>query len=351
MIDPDDRIVQFDGIRALAFLAVFMHHALNLPLGWLGVDMFFVLSGFLITGILLRLRSSPAGTALRRFYLRRLLRIVPPYYIVLSLIYLTHPALRPGGAWFYGFASNVLDGVGPQWLGLSGEWGGGPLRAMWSIALEAQFYLLWPWLVLFLPRRLLPGLFMALIVAAPLFRVLFQSVGRDAVYRLTPCRMDLLAAGALASHLDDAYPRWMAAHRRRIALAAVLAASLFLGLTVADRDFRSAANRTLFNVAGYGLSTALFTAVLMYTRVAQGGMVGRALRLPALGYVGRISYTAYLIHLFFLEVFRQWCGYGRSLSALMGLAATLSFASASWFAVERPLLRLPVRATGTQRPE
>jgi len=342
MSASEERILEFDGVRALAFLAVFMHHAVRMPLGWMGVDLFFVLSGFLITRILLRLRCETPGTTLGRFYLRRAIRIVPAYYIALTLIYLTYPSLRPGSLWFYGFASNVLDGVGPTWLGVSREVGGGPLRAMWSIALEAQFYLIWPWLILFLSRRALPVLFVSLIIAAPLFRVLFQAVDREAVYRLMPCRMDLLAAGALASHLDDVQPRWLSARRRELAVLAVLSATLFLSLTVLDRQFRSVGNGTLFNVAGYGLSTVLCTALLLYVRVAPGGPLGRLLRFPALRYVGQISYMAYLSHLYFLMVFMATLGFGRVLSAALSLVATLTFASVTWFSVEKPLLRLRV---------
>lgn len=340
----DERIAQFDGIRGLAFLAVFMHHALKMPLGWLGVDIFFVLSGFLITGILLRLRSESPATALGRFYLRRAVRIVPPYYIVLTLIYLTHPSLRPGSPWFYGFASNILDGLGPKLLGVSRQVGGGPLRAMWSIAVEAQFYLLWPWLVLFLPRRALPVVLLSAIVAAPLFRLLFQVVDREAVYCLLPCRLDLLAGGALASCLHEAHPRWISARRRQWAGMALLSATLFSSLTLVDSHFRSLDNSTLFNVAGYGLSTALFTALLLYVRVAPDGPLSRLLRFPALRYVGRISYMAYLSHLYFLDMSVEALGVGRFLSVALGLVATLSFASITWFGLERPLLRRRVRA-------
>jgi len=340
MVDSDDRIAPFDGLRGLAFLAVFMHHALALPLGWMGVDMFFVLSGFLITRKLLRLRSEPAGWAMRQFYLRRALRIVPPYYLALTMIYVAYPGLRPGSPWYFAFASNVLDGLAPALFGISREVGGGPLRAMWSIAVEAQFYLVWPWFVLLLPRRALPALFVALVAAAPLCRVLVQGMDRQAVYCLTPCRMDLLAGGALVAHIEDGRPGWIGAHRRQAALVAALSAGLFLGLTAADRQFRALSNGTLFNTAGYGLSTVFFTAVILYVRVAPTGPSSRLLRAPALRYVGRISYMTYLTHLFFLQMADARFGLGRWPSAALGLIATLSFSSFTWFVMEKPLSRL-----------
>jgi peptidoglycan/LPS O-acetylase OafA/YrhL len=140
------RIDQFDGLRALAFGAVFLHHAVSAPLLWMGVDLFFVLSGYLITRNLLRLReTATTGGALRVFYFRRLLRIVPPYYLAVFAMALYVPAYRDHLGWYLGFASNLRDTlVGPD---------PGPATTLWSIAVEEQFYLLWPMLVLLCPRR------------------------------------------------------------------------------------------------------------------------------------------------------------------------------------------------------
>src|SRR5437899_12895973 len=107
-----DLISQFDGVRALAFMAVFLHHGLHVPLLWTGVDQFFVLSGFLITRNLLQLRDeSTRGSALSAFYYRRVLRIIPPYYVALVAVMLVQTVACSELPWFCGFASHVRDAL------------------------------------------------------------------------------------------------------------------------------------------------------------------------------------------------------------------------------------------------
>src|SRR5262249_40880734 len=145
---------QLDGLRAVAVLAVVAHHTLPGPLvdalnpGAAGVRLFFVLSGFLITGILLGCRESMAqqgaGQALASFYARRFLRIFPLYYFALAVVLLAGvQEARDGAAWHLAYLSNVY-GVRQGWLG--------SLAHFWSLAVEEQFYLVWPALVLSLPR-------------------------------------------------------------------------------------------------------------------------------------------------------------------------------------------------------
>lgn len=330
MSRADTRISQFDGLRAFAFLGVFFHHALKMSLGWMGVDLFFVLSGFLITRILLDFKANyTLGSSLATFYFRRLIRIVPAYYLVVTFVLLFTSGYQAG--WYYGFASNIRDAF----------YGGddGPLRTMWSIAVEEQFYVVWPMIVLLLPRRFIPAAFITLIFAAPLCRLGVQDVAREAVYRLTTSRMDLLAAGALLAYVDVQSPAWIERHRRLFGIAAIAAAALFLGLTVGVKTFRSQLNDPFFNVAGYSLAVVLCTSTIAHVRALTDGPLFVLLRLPVLQYVGRISYVAYLVHLFFLQFFQDE-GFTRVAVALLSLAATLSFASISWYVIEKPLLGL-----------
>src|SRR5262245_20872551 len=214
------RIIQFDGVRTLAFAAGFFHHALGVPLLWSGVDMFFVLSGFLITRNLLRFREeAPPGRALRVFYLRRILRIMPPYYVSLALVLLARPSEIGDAGWYVAFASNIHDAIyGPN---------AGALTTLWSIAVEEQFYLLWPFLVLFVPRRGLPWIFAASILLAPLVRFGFTAVSYEAVYRLMPCRMDLLGAGALLAWRDVGDRAWFGRARWVVVWPALAALVVF----------------------------------------------------------------------------------------------------------------------------
>ncbi len=326
-----DRIVQFDGLRALAFLGVFAHHAVHLPLTWMGVDMFFVLSGFLITRILLRSRAEETtGSSLATFYFRRLLRIVPPYYLTLVAMLVAYPVAASDAAWYFGFASNIRDSLqGPSL---------GPYNSMWSIAVEEQFYLLWPLGVLFLPRRALVITLVTVLFAATAFRLLFADLSFAAVYRLMPCRMDLLAAGALLAVVDLEHPTALATHRSKFLALAGGALALFAAFSITVPTFRTSVNSPVFNVMGFGLSVGFFSSVLAYVRT-DAGPVSRILCTPVLQYIGKISYACYLLHLLVLELLKS-ANLGRIASAVLGLAITLALASISWHFIERPICRL-----------
>src|SRR5215831_12900268 len=147
MPGPNNRIPELDGVRCVAILSVVVFHAFNAPLLWAGVDMFFVLSGFLITGILIR-RKESGQSYFSYFYSRRARRILLPYtlLLVVSSIFIS-TAWMKHWYWFTFFATNIasaLDQVGEE------------LGPLWSLAVEEQFYLVWPIIVLLAsPRALL----------------------------------------------------------------------------------------------------------------------------------------------------------------------------------------------------
>ena len=336
----DDRISQFDGLRALAFLAVFAHHALHVPLMWMGVDLFFVLSGFLITRILLQMRGrSTSSSSLAAFYYRRVLRILPPYFLALAAILLAFPIAADDAAWYFGFASNVRDSIFDPILG--------PYNSLWSIGVEEQFYLIWPWLVLFAPRRALAGVFCAVVVAAPLCRLGFADLSFHAVYRLMPCRMDLLAVGALLAVVDLSRPGWIATRRTQFVVAAAAAVAGFAALSFALPTFRTSLNVPLFNVVGFGLAVLFFASLLAIVRGSDSGPLANALRTPVLQYVGKVSYTCYLVHLLALALVEK-ASLDRWTTATLGLALTLALATVTWYGIERPLSRL--RRAVPERP-
>ena len=151
------RIVQLDGLRAIAVGAVFLQHALKAPL-WMGVDLFFVLSGLLITGILLD-RKARGQSYFSHFYARRVRRILPPYVLLLVVSTILFGAgWLPHWPWFAFFSTNI---------GLSlGSIGHDSLNVLWSLAVEEQFYIFWPFVVLG-ARSARCWVAAALIVAAP----------------------------------------------------------------------------------------------------------------------------------------------------------------------------------------
>ena len=197
-----------DGIRGLGVLLVLLHHysassrafgfdnpILKLSeIGWSGVDLFFVLSGFLITGILYDSKGKEKYFV--NFYARRTLRIFPLYYLAAILV------ITLDAFWRYDMLADqnplwILMYVGNFQMALKG--GGGILDHFWSLAIEEQFYLVWPMIVLALTRKQIMLLAVALIVIAPIIRVLLVANGVPAlsIYVLTPARMDGLALGAL----------------------------------------------------------------------------------------------------------------------------------------------------------
>jgi peptidoglycan/LPS O-acetylase OafA/YrhL len=207
----ESRLPALDGIRGLAVLMVLTFHfwqslfylppatSLQAHLHFLaggqtGVDLFFVLSGFLITGILLNAKGTPHF--LRNFYVRRALRILPLYYFVvigfLVAGWINHGFHESFSKtwWYFPFLQNV--GM-TFWPGAVGEPG-----HFWSLGVEEHFYLLWPMLVLYCDERLLPKVLLAIIAAGVGFRLLLLPiVGADNIFWFSPCRLDALALGAL----------------------------------------------------------------------------------------------------------------------------------------------------------
>ena len=326
------RITQLDGLRAFAFLAVFLRHAIKFPLGWVGVDVFFVLSGYLITRNLLGLRATtPPGRSFGVFYFRRLLRIVPPYYLALLAMLAVHHLSAADAAWYFGFLSNIRDSFVGQITGV--------YAPMWSIAVEEQFYLVWPLVVFFVPLRRLPVVFLAVVLLAPIVRYAMTPYGFDAVYTLMPCRMDLLAAGALFALVDERSPAAFHRHRAKLVGIGVAAIGVFATISLSDHTFRTNLGLPLFNVVGFGLTAVLSAVTFAYVRGLQPGFWMSVLTSRPLQYVGKISYMCYLIHMVALELVGR-LALGVVGTAILGFFATIALASVSWYLVEQPLQRL-----------
>ncbi|CAM2193039.1 acyltransferase [Paraburkholderia sp. A1RI_3L] len=337
------RIVQLDGLRAIAVLAVFAQHALKAPL-WMGVDLFFVLSGFLITGILLD-RKARQVSYFGYFYARRARRILPPYVLLMvvsSLLFgLGWARYWP---WYTFFATNIGDALGQS--------GHDSLNVLWSLAVEEQFYIVWPFVVLLVSERALGFVAAALIVVVPLLRALatpwFDTFWP--IYYLTPFRMDLLAAGALLAVVSRRDSQAIGRFKPLAVFGFVAALAVLAWLHLHFPRFR-AANTPLSNAALYSISLVLCTSIVVIALESKG-IVKRVLCHPVLVYIGTVSYTIYLIHLTVL--YAVWpLGHSRLASAGIALAITLVYASLSWFAFERRLIfgagRTPVAASAHER--
>jgi peptidoglycan/LPS O-acetylase OafA/YrhL len=325
------RIVQLDGLRAIAVLAVFAQHALKAPL-WMGVDLFFVLSGFLITGILLE-RKARQQSYFGYFYARRARRILPPYLLLMAVSSLLFGfGWAKHWEWYAFFATNIGDALGQS--------GHDSLNVLWSLAVEEQFYIVWPFVILLLPERVLAWVAAALIVAVPVLRAVatpwFDSFWP--IYYLTPFRMDLLSAGALLAVAVRRNPNALQPFRPLALLGCVAALAVLAWLHLHYPRFR-AENTPLSNAALYSVSLVLCTSLVVIALQSQG-IVKRLLCNPVLVYIGTISYTIYLIHLSIL--YTLWpLHMNRFVTAALALAITLAYASLTWFAFERRLIHGP----------
>ena len=340
---------QLDGLRAFAVAAVLVHHLLDVSIlpeapfslswGLLGVRLFFVLSGFLITGLLIQGRDAvDAGPVsrsdvLKRFYLRRTLRIFPLYYLVLGI------ALAFGGEdvraqlpWLATYTYNF-------WISALG-WFPAHFSHFWSLCVEEQFYLLWPWVILFAPRNRLFAIALLMTAVAPLYRIVaWQLEFREvAFYTLTPSSFDSLGMGALLAIACRAAAADAGAERllRYTALPIGLVSIAMM-----------AGSGPWFAVLGETAVALVFVWLVAGASRGFGGLGRRVLEAKPILYLGKISYGVYVYHLLVPGVF------GPVLDALgvrlppKGIVEFLVFsalaigvASLSWFCIERPINRL-----------
>jgi peptidoglycan/LPS O-acetylase OafA/YrhL len=327
------RIPQIDGLRAIAILMVFADHALLIPLLWMGVDLFFVLSGYLITGILLRLKEQrrAGGGYWKPFYVRRMRRIIPPYLgflVVLTFVFRPHWAQI--WYWYAFFGANLALALGRVQVAA--------MSPLWSLAVEEQFYFIWPWVVLLCSRKTLRRVALAVIIVSPLLRAGFTPVFAThfPIYCLTIFRADTLAAGAFIALSETEDAHWVERHSR-LALGSVIMVLVLLGALSFFPNFRTGANSVLFNSIGYSLSVGLFGAALIYILGIRQGLLYNILTSRPMRFMGLISYTFYL---YFLAVSLkvQEFVHSRALIAALAFIVTLIISSISWRYFESPIL-------------
>jgi peptidoglycan/LPS O-acetylase OafA/YrhL len=329
---------QLDGLRAIAVLLVCWHHWMprryHLGINWgsTGVDLFFVLSGFLITGILLACRRAleqgrqSVGFTARRFYVRRFLRIFPLYYAVLAVasVALT---LEPGiliSLWTYTF--NLVG----AWKGaLSGRL----ISHFWSLAVEEQFYLVWPWVILLAPRRWLVPIVSGTLVLGPLSRWILYTAGApfDAMRMVTTSCLDLLGAGALFAILVER-AGLEAVVRSRLARATGLAgAALFLwGAWIQVRGGETNGATALEVFVVYA-RWPFFAWLVLAAAHGFRGVLGRFLTARPMLYVGKVSYGVYVFHAFALVLDRAGlAAFPPLVRCVVYLAFTLVVSGLSW---------------------
>ena len=340
-----------DGVRGIAALMVIVFHLWQagflrtLPFqgiwricvfGQTGVDLFFVLSGFLITRILLVKKDKDHYFV--NFYARRSLRIFPLYYLALIIHYFAMPVLfsdpipsAKDQIWYWTYLQNV----GSTFIAPKPS---GPGH-FWTLAIEEHFYLVWPAVVFFMSRKNLQRFCIFLVAISLLTRIAFHSYGLD-VTEFTLCRMDGLAMGALLALTEPKL-----ADPRITRKSAIFGGGLFVSLALAW-PFTSGANLAYLFLAKFSLISLVYMGALAWLVGRPNGISSKLLSTPALTFTGSLSYGLYVYHPLCFRIVRHWSDGQQSLTPGLGLVAvvlTFVVAIPSFYLFEKPILRLKDR--------
>jgi peptidoglycan/LPS O-acetylase OafA/YrhL len=359
---PGGYVAELDGLRGIAILLVMIHRmypragaaATPWPIeaGWIGVDLFFVISGFLIAGILLDTRDDPAY--FRNFYARRVLRIFPLFYLLVGGMLLAFPLahhsdfLRQAGSplWYLFQLGNIPESVlgrdPPYWL-----------APVWSLAIEEQFYLTFPMLVRWTdPARL--GRRLAVIAVFALgLRIVTTAAFPDRErlqYLFTLCRLDTIAIGCgLAVIVRSRRYAAVRAQLPRVLVPVAVGAAVVALVTQLDRT--SWFGRTF----GYDVVAIGFAALVLLVLERRDHAATAILRFAGLRYPGKLCFGLYLLHrpadtLVSAVAARSGLDAASLAWLPVKLAVALGLATASWRLLEQPFLRLKRRFTSKAHP-
>lgn len=349
---PGRHLPALDGLRGLAVLLVVVFHIYQVEpapaqplfrllygatrLGQTGVDLFFVLSGFLITGILFDTKAS--SRFFLNFYGRRTLRIFPLYYGVLVVAFVVLPHLfhyrgaGQGTIWLWTYTTNLPATFGQEW---------GPFGHFWSLAIEEQFYLVWPLVIYAFRRQTLLRICVGCVAGALLARMVAESWGFSS-FTFTLCRMDSLTIGAflaLAARGPLGTVGWSRKALRYAAVTLAASAPLYL--------LQTGTGAAWVQVVKYTIVAILYGAILAIAITSSGATpMGRFFRLAPLRQLGKYSYGLYVYHPMIIHFVDQRFPHGPHSPAMMALkaglivAASLGAAVLSWNVYEKHFLTL-----------
>jgi peptidoglycan/LPS O-acetylase OafA/YrhL len=319
-----------DGLRGIAILMVFAYHyrgSIGIRVcnfGWSGVDLFFVLSGFLITGILCDTRSDPGYY--KKFYARRALRIFPVFYLFAAVMFLigSHWKLIDLSLLFYvGWPVELI------WPGTAST--AFPIYHLWSLSVEEQFYMFWPLLMARVRRSVV--LCVVLFAIALLLRILIviRGINGGWAYCFLPCRMDGLAVGAAIALL------WRSGWKQKLqdwAIPGFTVASLGLLAVLFSRHTVHQSD-SIVQTVGFSLIALTYGALLILALAHP-----KIFSMSILRMFGKYSYAMYLFHLPLIAVFEPMKPRLHFAYVPFCLLANLALAALSFHFLEQPILRL-----------
>ncbi|MDB4956921.1 MAG: acyltransferase 3 [Myxococcales bacterium] len=353
-------IGELDGLRGIAILLVMIHRmypdARGTPWwiegGWIGVDLFFVISGFLIAGILIDTRQDP--DYFRNFYARRVLRIFPLFYLLVVGMFVGFSALDHGAfvgqagspLWYVLQLGNVPESLlgrdPPYWI-----------APVWSLAIEEQFYLTFPLVVRAIDPRRLPSWLAAFAIAALATRIATAALVPDREriqYLFTLCRLDTIAAGCLLA-IFVRTARFEALRHKLPGPVGLIAAASAVIAVATHLDRTTMFGRTF----GYSVVAVGCSAVLLLVVLHRDDARTAILRNAPLRYLGKLCFGLYLLHRPADTIVRAVADrLGADVTSLGWLPVKIAFAvglaTISWFTFEQRFLGMKHRFTSRKHP-
>jgi len=333
------KIDQLDSLRALAAFCVILHHFLpeynigTFSFGWIGVDVFFVVSGYLITAILLEQKAVITDKILiiKNFVIKRALRLFPVYYLFITFFLILMCTIglyvwdQGDGIYFYTYTQNILffrEGMK-----------GIQINHLWTLAVEEQFYLFWPWVLIYISNNRLIRILMIIIPLTMLFKSFFDM---DDSRMLTLAHFDTLGSGALMALLIKENREQLLLFLNKIKILTIIIPLLIL-------------------IVGTGYELPYFITVLavliLSTSMVNGchynftGIFGRVLDLTFLKYLGKISYGLYLYHKpipYFVKLVagKSHIYINNIVLFLLSIILTISISHLSFLILEKRFLKL-----------
>ncbi len=296
--NQNNHILYLDGIRGIAILLVLVYHCFfdfgPAAFGWVGVDLFFILSGFLITRILVQTKSG--ADYFKNFFLRRALRIFPLYFMFLLIIFVLIPIIAPGilgdmsyyhqnQLWIWTYLQNWL-------FSLKGFPENYSLHHLWSLAVEEQFYIFWPFVIYFTPNKRLIYALLLLIILALLFRYTGYYMGFVFPFQYvhTFSRMDSLLLGGLVYILSTNAPNFL---RRMAPVTLLFSVVVVLVFIIIKKSFYFWDLKSAYFFID--IFFASFLAIII-SNITWATRITKALEMPILRWFGKYSYGIYLFH-------------------------------------------------------